>query len=174
MSPPRDGIVAGLALLTQGLRFDSLSISGYDLVKHLISRVLWVACLLILADSGCTPKNQDMLVVYVRGNVADGVKQGTWDIGEVKECGDTNRAVLPDKRYDLLVCGAETQAAWELIWLRSDIKSQIYESARLFAVAFHSGGRSRQRGGGRRSAAGFYHPTQWDCKRTSERSITCE
>jgi hypothetical protein len=80
-----------------------------------------IISLLLLANTGCRPKNQDMLVAYVRGNLADGVKQGTWDIGEVKECGDTNPAVLPDKRYDLLVCGTETQAAWEQIWLRSDI-----------------------------------------------------
>ena len=84
-----------------------------------------VISLVILVNTGCRPKNQDMLVAYVRGNFADGVKQGTWDIGEVTECGDTNRDVLPDKRWDLLVCGAETESAWEQIWLRNDIKSQI-------------------------------------------------
>jgi hypothetical protein len=88
--------------------------------------LVWV---LLLAHIGCGPKNQDMLVAYVRGNYAYGVKPGTWDLNEVKECGMANRALLPDKRWDLLVCGAETQAAWDVVWLRSDTKSQILESA---------------------------------------------
>lgn len=121
--------------------------------------------LLILADVGCRPKNQDMLVAYVRGNFAYGVKPDTWDIGELKECENTNRAVLLDKRWDLLVCGAETQAAWEQSWLRSDLKSAIYQSATIFSVSFLSIGRSKYRG---------YQPRVWQCKRTSEQIMNCK
>jgi hypothetical protein len=121
--------------------------------------------MLLFALNGCRPKNQDMLVANVRGNYAYGVKAGTWNLNEVKDCGMANRAMLPDKRSGLLVCGAETQAAWDVVWLRSDIKSQILESARTFAVIFHSSGRSRR---------DSFQPKVWQCKRTSERIINCE
>jgi hypothetical protein len=124
--------------------------------------LIWV---LLFAHIGCGPKNQDMLVAYVRGNYAYGMKPGTWDLNEVKECGMANRALLPDKRWDLLVCGVETQAAWDVVWLRSDTKSQILESARTFAVIFHGSGRSRR---------DSFQPRVWKCKRTSERIINCE
>jgi hypothetical protein len=125
---------------------------------------LCLACLILL-DVGCRPPNGDMLVAYVRGNFAYGLGQDSWEVGKVKECGDTNRDVLPDKRWGLLVCGAETLSAWDQIWLRPDIKLYIYESAKVFSVAFHSAGRSIRRSGGR---------NVWDCKRVSERNIDCE
>jgi len=103
-------------------------------------------------------------VVSVQGNYAYGVKPGTWDLGEAKECGMANPAMLPDRR-DLLVCGVETQAAWDVVWLRSDIKSQILDSARTFVVTFHGTGRSKR---------DSFQPTAWQCKRTTERIIRCE
>jgi hypothetical protein len=106
-----------------------------------------------------------VLVACVRGNYAYGVKPGTWALGEVKECGMAKRAMLPDQRRDLLVCGAETQAAWDVAWLRSDIKSLLLDSAKTFAVTFHGVGRSRR---------DTFQPRVWQCKRTSERVIKCE
>lgn len=125
----------------------------------------WLIWMLLFALAACMPRNQELQVAYVRGNYASGVKLGTWDLNEVKECGIANRAMLPDTRQDLLVCGAETEEAWDVVWLRDDIKSQILESARTFAVIFHSNGRSRRSN---------LLPTVWQCKRTSQRVIDCK
>ena len=104
-------------------------------------RHLATALLLVIAV-GCRPKNQDMLVAYVQGDVFLPVlRAGVWNFGERIDCQVASRtSTSPDKRGDLLLCGAKTQLAWSQTWLRADIKTQIYEAAKRETVTFHSAG----------------------------------
>ncbi len=104
-----------------------------------------------------------MPVVYMRGNTADGMRQGTWDYGEVKECQIASRSTQPpDNRGDLLLCGPDTEYVWNISWLRPDLKTQIYEGARTFRVTFRSAGRSSRT-----------RDTWWKCQRTPD-AIHCD
>jgi hypothetical protein len=122
----------------------------------------WIS---VLAAIGCRPRNQNMLLAYVRGDIfLPDLRRGNWNVGETTRCQIASRtSTAPDSRGDLLLCGAETQGAWSQTWLRSDIKPQIYNAATEQAVRFHSIGHS----GGR------FGPDWWQCRKTPE-GINCE
>ena len=104
-----------------------------------------------------------MLVSYVRGNFYYGFSSGAWDLNEVKECEMASRTSLPPiDRMDVLLCGMDTRQAWKLSWIRSDLRTVIYDHARSLAVTFHSAGKPRGK-----------KETVWKCKRISE-GIYCE
>jgi hypothetical protein len=106
-----------------------------------------------------------MSVAYVQGDVfLPKLISGPWQVGETKRCEIASRgSVQPDKRGDLLLCGEKVQLAWSQSWLRADIRTQIYEAARIRRVYFHSIGRSRGRGKG----------PSWNCIRTGD-AVECE
>lgn len=106
-----------------------------------------------------------MLVAYLQGDVfLPNLHTAAWNLGEHVECEVASRtSVAPDKRGDLLLCGAQTQLAWSQTWLRPDIESQLYNRATPFFVVFHSTGH----GGGR------YAPPVWTCTKTPS-EIDCE
>lgn len=117
---------------------------------------------LILLSAGCAPPDRTMPVAYVR-DVFYNLRPDKWDYGEVKECQIASRKTeKPDDRGDLLLCGGETLTGWSMSWLRPDVKTQIYENARTFAVTFRSAGHSR------RGAT-----TRWLCRRTPDK-IECD
>jgi hypothetical protein len=121
--------------------------------------------LVFLAATGCRPRNQPMLVAYVRGDVfLPDLRPGSWGVGETTRCQIASRtSSAPDQRGDLLLCGAQTQGAWSQTWLRGDIKTQIYNAATEQVVTFHSVGHD----GGR------FKPRWWQCRKTPE-GISCE
>jgi len=122
-----------------------------------------VAMLLLLAAMGCTPRDQTMLVSYVRGNFYYGFSSGTWDLNEVKECERASRTSSPPiDGKDVLLCGMDTRQAWKLSWIRSDLRTVIYDHARSFAITFHSAGEPKGK-----------KETVWKCKRIPE-GIYCE
>jgi len=87
-----------------------------------------------------------MLVSYVRGDFYYGFSSGSWELNETKECEIASRTSRPlDDRKDVLLCGMDTRTAWKLSWIRSDLRTVVYEHARRFAVTFHSAGESRGR-----------------------------
>jgi hypothetical protein len=124
------------------------------------------AMLLVIAI-GCRPKNQDMLVVDVQGDVfLSRLTASIWNFGEVIECQIASRtSIPPDERGDLLLCGAKTQLAWSQTWLRSDIKTQIYAAAERQAVEFRNAGHPL--------LGNRYSPRLWQCRKTPDR-ILCD
>ncbi|PYX09411.1 MAG: hypothetical protein DMG88_07140 [Acidobacteria bacterium] len=109
-----------------------------------------------------------MLVAYVQGDVLlPALTSAIWNVDETKECEIATRDDLSnppsDERGDLLLCGDKTRFAWSQTWLRGDIKSQIYQSAKEQAVKFHSIGHSGPHKGS---------PSWWRCRRTLD-GIDC-
>lgn len=125
------------------------------------------AALLLVIALGCRPKNQDMLVAHVQGDVfLPHLGAGIWNFGEVIECQIASRTSIPtDKRGDLLLCGAKTQLAWSQTWLRPDIKTQIYAASKRQAVEFRSVGHP--------VLGTRYSSPTWQCRKTTDR-IVCE
>src|SRR5947209_5593498 len=109
---------------------------------------------------GCRPKDRDVLVAYVEGDVfLPDLRARPWRVGDSVSCYlASGTSVKPDKRGDLLLCGEQTQAACSQTWLRDDVRSQLYANAESFPVKFRSAGRDR----------GRYRGPVWTCKRTSE------
>jgi hypothetical protein len=122
--------------------------------------------LVLLVSIGCRPKNQNMLVAYVEGDVfLPDLRPGAWNSGATVECEIASRtSTLPDRRGDLLLCGDKTQFAWSQTWLRADIKTKIYSAASHRVVNFHSSGHL----GGPKDSHRF-----WRCRSTSD-NIDCE
>jgi len=121
--------------------------------------------LVLIAAAGCRPKDQNMLVAYVQGDVfLPDLRPCTWNLGAAIDCKIASRtSTHVDEGKDLLLCGATAQLAWSQTWLRNDIKSQLYARSKMFAVTFHSSGH----GGGRAT------DPVWTCKRMPD-SIDCE
>ena len=72
-----------------------------------------IALLLLLVAVACAPKGGNMQVAFLRGNAAYGMTQDKWDYGETKECQLASRSSQPPgPRGDVLVCGSETELAW--------------------------------------------------------------
>ncbi len=105
-----------------------------------------------------------MQVAYLKGNWAYGMTQGTWNYGETRECQLASRSFQPpDTRGDVLFCGSDTELAWNLGWLRPDLRNKIYENARLLKVSFRSSGHSSRN-----------KDPWWICKRNGEDEIACD
>ena len=123
------------------------------------------AGILLLVASGRKPKNEDLLVVYIEGDVfLPDIRPAAWNLGEGLDCEIASRTSMPpDTRGDLLLCGAKTQLAWSQTWLGADIKAQIYDAATKRRVKFQSRGH-----GGGRSA-----PPTWLCRKTRD-EIDCD
>jgi len=134
--------------------------------RHL-RRVTWIAtCLFICGCVACsTPKNQRMPVACMYGDFfSHSARARVWKDGDRVECRLPRRSVFsePDKRGDILLCGDQTQVAWDEAWLKSDIRDQIYANATMFEVTFHGTGRSNKNSG----------PSWW-CRKLSQ-GIDCE
>lgn len=123
--------------------------------------------LLIFIAIGCRPKKRDLLVAYLQGDVfLPHLKAGIWNIGERTECQiASHTSIPPDERGDLLLCGAKTQLAWSQTWLRPDIKTEIYDSAKKQRVTFH--------GAGHPGHNGRYSPRLWECTMAAD-DIDCD
>lgn len=124
--------------------------------------------LVLIVATGCRPRSRNMLVAYVQGEVLlPALTSAIWNVDETKECEIATRDDLSnppsDERGDLLLCGDKTRFAWSQTWLRGDIKSQIYQSAKEQAVKFHSIGHSGPHKGS---------PSWWRCRRTLD-GIDC-
>jgi hypothetical protein len=119
--------------------------------------------MLVILDLGCAPKNTNLPVADMQGNLADGLRPASWDYGQIKQCQIASRSTQPpDERGDLLFCGPATLLAWNISWLRPDLKSQIYQNTRVFGVTFRSGGHSSRA-----------HDTWWSCQRMPD-GIHCD
>lgn len=138
---------------------ETISPRGWDAHEKMLRMLKRSAIVMLIAlDLGCAPKGGDMQVAYMRGNLADGLRPDGWDYGQVKECQIASQSTQrPDQRGDLLFCGSDTLLAWNISWLRPDLKSQIYENARPFAVTFRSAGHSSRN-----------RDTWWRCQRTPD------
>ena len=137
-------------------------------MKTACSRLRCCATALLLVIAiGCRPKNQDMLVAHVQGDVfLPRLNAIPWNFSEAIECQIASRtSIPPDGRGDLLLCGEKTQLAWSQTWLRPDIKAQIYAVAERQAVEFHSIGHPLL---GNRS-----EPRSWQCRKTQDR-VVCD
>lgn len=119
----------------------------------------------VIASFGCTPKNRNMLVASVEGDIfLPYLRLNAWEYGEARDCEIASMgSVRPDQRGDLLLCGEKTRLAWSQTWLRADIKNQIYEAAKEQPVNFHSSGRPGGRG----------ESPIWRCTRRADR-FDCE
>jgi hypothetical protein len=115
--------------------------------RHLVPARFTVGLLFVFV-LGCKPSNQSMLVVNVQGDVfLPKLQACTWKIGQTERCEIASRgSILPDARGDLLLCGDKTRLAWSQTWLRSDIKTQIYNAAQIRTVKFHGIGQDGGRG----------------------------
>jgi len=88
-----------------------------------------------------------MLVAYIQG---DGFSRSAsaedWKYGQGVDCvlASGSHPFPPDQRGDVLLCGDQTQQVWSMVWLRSDIKDQVDNAARMFDVTFHGRGRGRR------------------------------
>jgi hypothetical protein len=128
-------------------------------LTYLVSALIGVAATLR------APKNQSVLVAYIQG---DGFSRSAtakdWKYGESIECvlASGSHQFPPDNRGDVLLCGDWAQHVWSMVWLRSDVKDQVYAAARMFDVTFHSTGRGSRNWG-----------NSWSCKMLHE-SIDCE
>ncbi len=118
----------------------------------------------LIVSLGCKPKNQNMLVAYVGGDLfLPRISSRSWVVGETKACQIASRtSIPPDKWRDLLLCGSDTQLAWSQTWLRADIKKAIYEAAGEQAVSFDSSGHSSR-----------FTGRWWECRRIAE-GISCD
>lgn len=101
--------------------------------------------LALVVGTACRPKNQEMLVAYVQGDIfLPHITPQAWNLGETKECQIASlTSQKPDDRGDLLLCGYCAQLGWSQIWLRRDIEDQIYSSSLKKSVRFHSIGHDR-------------------------------
>jgi hypothetical protein len=135
-------------------------------MRNSCSPLRYCATALLLAIAiGCRPKNQDMLVAHVQGDMfLSHLGASVWNFNEVIECQIASRtSIPPDERGDLLLCGAKTQLAWSQTWLRPDIKTQIYAAAERQAVEFRSAGHP--------ALGNRYSPRLWQCKKTPDRMV---
>ena len=83
-------------------------------MKNSCSRLRYcTAALLLIVAVGCRPKNEDMLVAHVQGDVfLPHLSAGLWNFSEVIECQIASpTSIPPDGRGDLLLCGEKTQLA---------------------------------------------------------------
>jgi hypothetical protein len=113
----------------------------------------------------CRPKSGPLLVAYVSGDVyLPRIETEYWAPGKTVECYLASGTSFPlDKKGDLLLCGTSAEIAWNASWLRSDIKTNLYDAAQRETVRFQSMGH----GGGR------YGPTKWFCTRMQS-EIECK
>jgi hypothetical protein len=127
----------------------------------------FATALMLVVAMGCRPKNQDMLVAHVQGDVfLPHLSASIWNFREVIDCQIASRtSIPPDERGDLLLCGAKTQLAWSQTWLRPDIKTQIYAAAERQAIEFRSVGHP--------ALVNRYSPRLWRCRKTLDR-IVCD
>jgi|SRR5580692_9005766 hypothetical protein len=125
------------------------------------------AVLLLIIAIGCRPKNEEMLVANVQGDVfLPRLSASPWNFGGVMECQIASRtSISPDGRGDLLLCGEKTQLAWSQTWLRPDIKTQIYAATERHAVEFRSVGHPL--------LGNRYKPRSWQCRKTPDR-VVCD
>lgn len=116
-----------------------------------------IVCIALLFSIQRTPKSRMMRVAYVYGDVYFArIYPETWNLGTAQRCQLASRsAPTPNDASDLLLCGETVKLAWQITWLRADVKSAIYDSSRQEMVYFRDSGHS----GGRR-------PSWWDCTRT--------
>ena len=50
-------------------------------------RRAWVLVLVLLFASGCRPRNRNMFVIHVQGQLSlANITQGTWEYGEILPC----------------------------------------------------------------------------------------
>ncbi len=145
--------------------FSAINQGRYNAARMRRRQSALISLLLFFVIGACRPKNQRMLVAYLEGDVfLPSLHTSDWSLGEPVECEVASRtSVAPDKRGDLLLCGAQTQLAWSQTWLRPDIKSQLYNRATLSFVVFHSTGHGR----------GRYAPPLWTCRKALS-EIDCE
>jgi len=131
----------------------------------------FAVCLLLL--TACSPKTQELKVVYERGDYAH-LTPDTWEAGEAKECQFASRtSVAPDGRGDLFLCGTDSGVAWVVTKFAgqfaevSHARDVLYEDAKTFPVAIHGAGHDEQ------WVDGSGHGTYWQCKKMADR-IDCQ
>ncbi len=75
-------------------------------------------------------------------SLSHSTRSAVWKYGQIVECQLPSHKVwsVPDKRGDVLLCGAQTQLAWDQGWVKSDIRDQIYANATILNVIFHGTG----------------------------------
>jgi hypothetical protein len=113
---------------------------------------------LVYEQWSCSDDSIEILELRSDVELDSHVSQKTRDMGHPA----SRSSQPPDKRGDVLVCGSDTELAWNLGWLRPDLRNKIYENARLLKVRFRSSGHSSRNKG-----------TWWICKRNDE-EIICD
>lgn len=120
---------------------------------------LFVLCVGLLFSFERRPPDGKMRVAYVYGDIdLPRIYPETWNLGVAQRCQLASRtAPTPNDARDLLLCGEQAKLAWQLTWLRADVKSAIYDASMGEMVYFRNSGH----GGGRNSSK------WWSCTRTS-------
>jgi hypothetical protein len=106
-----------------------------------------------------------MLVAYMCGDFfSHSARSAVWKYGQSIECQLPSHKAwsVPDKGSDVLLCGDQTQLAWNQTWIKSDIRDQIYANAKIVNVTFHGAGKSHR-----------YSGPSWWCKKLPQ-GIDCE
>jgi hypothetical protein len=122
-------------------------------------------CLALAFTAACRPPSGVMRVAYISGDIyLPQIESTPWREGDVLPCQlATRTSIAPDKRGDLLLCGEKTRLAWDVTWLREDIRTSIYQASHHEMVKFLSRG-SRDYKGGRGG---------WLCRKTAD-GIECK
>jgi len=105
-------------------------------------------CLALALTVGCRPPSGVMRVAYISGDIyLPQIESTPWREGQVQPCQLASlTSIQPDKRGDLLVCGEKTRLAWNVTWLREDIRTSIYQASRAEMVRFLSRGSRDSKG----------------------------
>jgi hypothetical protein len=130
-----------------------------DEIPLLVFFVLIVASFFL--NRGCQPKDHDMLVISVQGDVNfPALTMRSWDFGETQKCEIAELAsgtAANTETKDILLCGETSFKAWSTLWLKNEIKGQLLQASRRLAVRFHSAGHRKGK-----------NQRFWKCTRTSD------
>jgi len=118
-----------------------------------------MVCLVCIVYMARRPRNRQMQVACVYGDIyRPNLHTEQWDEGAKKKCFLARRTPpTPNNADDLLLCGNTAVQAWNLVWLREDVKKSLYANSVQYQVNFRTFGN----GGGR------YGSPWWACEKRS-------
>ena len=126
----------------------------------LLILVLCPVCVLYIARR---PQSRMMQVARVYGDIyRPSLQPQPWDEGATEKCVLASRTLpTPNNADDLLLCGNIAVQAWNLVWLREDVRKSLYANSVRRQVNFHTAGH----GGGRNTSP------WWACEKRSSTLI---
>lgn len=141
-------------------------------MRHSRPALLALGLLLVVGNSGCESHiRQEMLVARIASDCdIPRLRSAAWGSEESVDCELASQQFERSGFFqsptadDLLLCGQKTLYAWSLIWLRADIKAEVYRLAEKRSVDFRNTGHSR-------GWRGFNR--YWNCRLASDH-IYCQ